>query len=99
MNDERFDELIEKASSTYRVPPEPPVDEMWAAIEAGLGTERDAIGATAAAPGATPARLPVAHRRDRRGGRAGAGRRLGPVDCAARGPNVRRRAGRAGILA
>src|SRR5512140_1632313 len=36
MNDDRLDELIESARHTYRMPAEPPVDEMWAAIDQGL---------------------------------------------------------------
>ena len=36
MNDDRLDELIESARNTYRIPAEPPVDEMWAAIDEGL---------------------------------------------------------------
>ncbi len=46
MNDEHFDELIESARKTYRVPPEPPVDEMWVAIDADLGVAGNAGGAT-----------------------------------------------------
>src|SRR5262245_51674345 len=34
--DKRFDDLMRDASQTYRRPPEPPLDEMWASIEAQL---------------------------------------------------------------
>jgi hypothetical protein len=38
MTEDRFDELMRDAAQTYRNPPEAPLDEMWAAIEArGLG--------------------------------------------------------------
>ena len=40
MTDDRFDKLMRDAADTFRRPPEPPIDEMWAAIEAraGLGS-------------------------------------------------------------
>ena len=47
MTDERFDELMRDAASTFRKPPQPDLDAMWADIEArvpvrGLGhTDRD----------------------------------------------------------
>jgi len=34
MKDERFEELMRDAALTYRRPPEPPLDEMWEAIDA-----------------------------------------------------------------
>jgi hypothetical protein len=34
MTDERLDQLLNGARDSYRGPPEPPLDEMWAAIEA-----------------------------------------------------------------
>ena len=37
MTDERLDKLIDSASESYRVPPEPRLDEMWRAIDADLG--------------------------------------------------------------
>ena len=37
MNDEHFDKLINDARNTYRVPPTPPLEEMWAEIDAELG--------------------------------------------------------------
>ncbi len=33
MDDQRFDELMREAAPTFRAPPEPPLDEMWASIE------------------------------------------------------------------
>jgi hypothetical protein len=33
MTDDRFDDLMRDAAHTYRRPPEPPLDEMWQAIE------------------------------------------------------------------
>ena len=48
MTDDRFDDLMRDAAATYRRPPEPPLDEMWTAIEremreAGAGSgEREA---------------------------------------------------------
>lgn len=33
MNEDRFEELMRDAAHTYRRPPEPPLDEMWAEIE------------------------------------------------------------------
>ena len=36
MTDEQLDKLLNDARATYRVPPEPPLDEMWAAIDAKL---------------------------------------------------------------
>ena len=43
MKDERFDELMRDAALTYRQPPEPPLDEMWDAIDASL-RDGDASG-------------------------------------------------------
>ena len=37
MTEERLDELLNEARATYRVPPEAPVEEMWASIDAALG--------------------------------------------------------------
>ena len=34
MNDENFERLMKDAAETYRRPPEAPMDEMWASIEA-----------------------------------------------------------------
>ena len=34
MNDEHFDRLMKDAADTYHRPPAPPLDEMWATIEA-----------------------------------------------------------------
>lgn len=34
MNDEHFERLMKDAAETYRRPPEAPMDEMWASIEA-----------------------------------------------------------------
>jgi len=34
MNEDKLQELLKEASRTWRVPPEPRVDEMWAGIEA-----------------------------------------------------------------
>jgi len=50
MNEDRFDELMRDAAHTYRNPPEAPLDEMWAAIEAqGLGVgARSSTGEAAA---------------------------------------------------
>ena len=36
MNDEHLDKLLANARETYRVPPEPRLDSMWAAIDADL---------------------------------------------------------------
>src|SRR5687767_11998040 len=33
MDDQRFDELMREAAPTFRTPPEPPLDAMWASIE------------------------------------------------------------------
>jgi hypothetical protein len=33
MDDKRLDQLLEDAARTYRVPPEPPFDSMWARVE------------------------------------------------------------------
>jgi len=33
MNDDRFEELMRDAAHSYRRPPEPPLDEIWAGIE------------------------------------------------------------------
>ena len=35
--DDRFDKLMRDAADTFRRPPEPPIDEMWAEIEARAG--------------------------------------------------------------
>jgi len=35
--DDRFDKLMRDAASTFRRPPEPPIDEMWAEIESRAG--------------------------------------------------------------
>src|SRR5262245_48844482 len=40
MKDDRFDELMRDAALTYRQPPEPPLDEMWEAIDA---SQRDGV--------------------------------------------------------
>ena len=37
MTDDRFDKLMRDAADTFRRPPEPPLDEMWAEIEARAG--------------------------------------------------------------
>jgi len=34
MDDKRLDELLDDAARSYRVPPEPPVDDIWADIAA-----------------------------------------------------------------
>ncbi len=44
MNDESFERLMRGAAETYNRPPRPPMDEMWASIEA------EAFGATRSAP-------------------------------------------------
>ena len=36
-HEDQFDKLMRDAADTFRRPPEPPVDEMWAAIEARAG--------------------------------------------------------------
>ncbi len=45
MTDDRFDKLMRDAADTFRRPPEPPIDEMWAEIEAraGFGSATPAI--------------------------------------------------------
>jgi hypothetical protein len=45
MTDDRFDKLMRDAADTFRRPPEPPIEEMWAEIEAraGLGSSTPAI--------------------------------------------------------
>jgi hypothetical protein len=45
MTDERFDKLMRDAAETFRRPPEPPIDEMWAEIEAraGFGSNTPAV--------------------------------------------------------
>ncbi len=48
--DNRFDELMRDAARTYRRPPEAPLDEMWAGIEAQLPGARPVLSATPAAP-------------------------------------------------
>lgn len=37
MTEDRFDKLMRDAAETFRRPPEPPIDEMWAEIEARAG--------------------------------------------------------------
>ncbi len=37
MTEDRFDKLMRDAADTFRRPPEPPLDEMWAEIEARSG--------------------------------------------------------------
>ena len=37
MTEDRFDKLMRDAAETFRRPPEPPLDEMWAEIEAQSG--------------------------------------------------------------
>jgi hypothetical protein len=37
MTEDRFDKLMRDAAETFRRPPEPPLDEMWAEIEARSG--------------------------------------------------------------
>ena len=37
MTEDRFDKLMRDAADTFRRPPEPPLDEMWAEIEAQSG--------------------------------------------------------------
>jgi hypothetical protein len=53
MTEDRFDKLMRDAAETFRRPPEPPLDEMWAEIEAraGLGgsAPRNPIPSIAAA--------------------------------------------------
>ena len=41
-HEDRFDKLMRDAAGTFRRPPQPPLDEMWAAIEAraGLGVAK-----------------------------------------------------------
>ena len=39
MTDDRFDKLMRDAADTFRRPPEPPIDEMWAEIEARAGLQ------------------------------------------------------------
>jgi hypothetical protein len=43
-HEDQFDKLMRDAADTFRRPPEPPIDEMWAAIEAraGFGSETPA---------------------------------------------------------
>ena len=45
MTDDRFDKLMRDAADTFRRPPEPPTEEMWAEIEAraGLGSSTPAV--------------------------------------------------------
>ena len=40
MTHDRFDDLMRDAAATYRRPPEPPLDEMWNAIEREVRAER-----------------------------------------------------------
>src|SRR5439155_17029686 len=44
MKDEQFEHLMRDAATTFNPPPEPPVDEMWAAVEAGLGARDSGRG-------------------------------------------------------
>src|SRR5438874_1911030 len=37
MKDEQFEHLMRDAATTFHRPPEAPIDEMWTAVEAGLG--------------------------------------------------------------
>lgn len=55
MTEDRFDEWLQRAAKGFRPPPEPPREEMWAAIVAGLEAEPDA--ARAPEPRARRARL------------------------------------------
>jgi hypothetical protein len=52
MTDDRFDKLMRDAADTFRRPPEPPIDEMWAAIEAraGLGSGTPAVPVASITP-------------------------------------------------
>ena len=52
MSEDRFDKLMRDAAATFRRPPEPPLEEMWTAIEAraGLGDETPARLVTSIAP-------------------------------------------------
>jgi hypothetical protein len=54
MTHDRFDELMRDAAATYRRPPEPPLDEMWTAIErevrAGRGGKDDDSGTGGGSP-------------------------------------------------
>ncbi len=54
MTHDRFDELMDDAATSYRRPPEPPLDEMWAEVERGL---KNAARGTSDAP--TPRRYAV----------------------------------------
>jgi len=40
MTHDRFDDLMRDAAETYRRPPEPPLDQMWSAIEREVRTAR-----------------------------------------------------------
>ena len=42
MTHDRFDDLMRDAAETYRRPPEPPLEEMWSAIERQVGAGRGA---------------------------------------------------------
>jgi hypothetical protein len=44
MKEEEFNELMRDAAETYRRPPDPPLDEMWGAIDASLGPRSDQGG-------------------------------------------------------
>jgi hypothetical protein len=57
MTDERFDKLMRDAAETFRRPPEAPIDEMWAEIEA-----RSGFG-NAASPSSITSVTPLAARR------------------------------------
>jgi hypothetical protein len=43
MTHDRFDDLMRDAAETYRQPPEPPLDEMWAAIEREVRAGRGVV--------------------------------------------------------
>ena len=56
MTDDRFDKLMRDAADTFRRPPEPPIDEMWAEIEARAGDDVLRSGPAGAGRGGGPAR-------------------------------------------
>jgi hypothetical protein len=43
MDDERFDQLLDRAGATYRIPADPPIEEMWHSIEMEMRTARPGI--------------------------------------------------------
>jgi len=43
MTDERFEELMRDAAATYRRPPNAPLEEMWASIEAELDASKTGV--------------------------------------------------------